>query len=182
MGIKIYDIEGMTCASCALTIEKATSKLSGVSKASVNLATEKLNIQFDKNKISEKDIQKAVSDAGYKAITNVLHRVFTIEGMTCASCAQTIEKAVNKLEGISNVAVNLATEKMMVDFDPEALNVLDITKAVLDAGYSAKEEVNSVNSIDEDREKSKNILNICGKDFGYRQFLQYRCFMYPWDI
>ncbi|WP_348921096.1 heavy metal translocating P-type ATPase [Enterococcus rotai] len=155
MEVKTFDIEGMTCASCAQTVEKATAKLSGVSKATVNLATEKLNIEYDESKLSESDIQKAVSDAGYEALSNVQQRTFDIDGMTCASCAQTIEKATNKLTGVSKASVNLATEKMVVDFDPSAINVSDITKAVSDAGYEAIEQVDSADTVDKDREKKQ---------------------------
>ncbi|ALS36852.1 Cu+-exporting ATPase [Enterococcus rotai] len=155
MEVKTFDIEGMTCASCAQTVEKATAKLNGVSKATVNLATEKLNIEYDENKLSESDIQKAVSDAGYEALSNVQQRTFDIEGMTCASCAQTIEKATNKLTGVSKASVNLATEKMVVDFDPSVINVSDITKAVSDAGYEAIEQIDSADTVDKDREKKQ---------------------------
>ena len=109
---KVFSIEGMTCASCAQTIEKATSKLPGVKAANVNLATEKMTIQFNELSLTESDIQKAVTDAGYTAKPNTLQKTFNIEGMTCSSCAQTIEKATQKLAGVNNSAVNLATEKM----------------------------------------------------------------------
>ncbi|OJG93441.1 heavy metal translocating P-type ATPase [Enterococcus silesiacus] len=155
MEVKTFDIEGMTCASCAQTVEKATAKLTGVTKSTVNLATEKLNIEYDENKLSEKDIQKAVSDAGYEALSNVQQRTFDIDGMTCASCAQTIEKATGKLNGVAKASVNLATEKMVVDFDPSVLNVSDITKAVADAGYGAVEQIDSADTVDKDREKKQ---------------------------
>ena len=45
MESKTFDIEGMSCASCAQTIEKATAKLPGMAKASVNLATEKKKLR-----------------------------------------------------------------------------------------------------------------------------------------
>ncbi|WP_430597736.1 heavy metal translocating P-type ATPase [Enterococcus sp. AZ177] len=155
MEAKTFDIEGMTCASCAQTVEKATAKLAGVSKASVNLATEKLNVEYDESKLSEQDIQKAVSDAGYEALRNVQQRTFDIVGMTCASCAQTVEKAISKLRGVTKASVNLATEKMVVDFDPAVLNSVDITKAVSDAGYEAIEQVDSADTVDKDREKKQ---------------------------
>lgn len=162
---KVFNIEGMTCASCAQVVEKTTSKLPGVSKASVNLATEKLTVEFDKTKTSEQAIQKAVADAGYKAIVNVSHKTFVIDGMTCASCAQIVEKVVNKLPGVSNASVNLATEKMFVDFDPSTLNVSDITKAVADAGYSAMEEIDSAATVDKDREKKQQHIKEMWKRF-----------------
>lgn len=155
MEAKTLNIEGMTCASCAQTVEKTVGKLTGVSKASVNLATEKLSVEYDEHQLSENEIQKAVADAGYKALRNTQQRTFTIEGMTCASCAQTIEKATNKLKGVLSASVNLATEKMTVDFDPSEVNVSDVINTVVNAGYGAVEQINTSDSVDKDREKKQ---------------------------
>lgn len=171
---KIFSIEGMTCASCAQTVEKATSKLPGVKKANVNLATEKMTVQFDELSLTEADIQKAVTDAGYTAKPNALKKTFDIEGMTCSSCAQTIEKATQKLAGVNNSAVNLATEKMTVQYDPTVLNVSDITKAIADAGYEAHEEVDSAATVDLDREKKQQHI----KDV-WRRFIMSAIFAIP---
>jgi Cu+-exporting ATPase len=152
---KTFAIEGMTCASCAQAVEKAAGKLSGVSSAVVNLATEKLSVQYDESQLSEKDIQKAVAAAGYEAFSNTQQRTFAIEDMTCASCAQTVEKAVSKLVGVEQASVNLATEKMVVAYDPSMLNTADITKAVTAAGYGAVEQTDRVENVDQDREKKQ---------------------------
>ena len=50
MVTKLLKVEGMTCASCAMTVEKTTKKIDGVTEANVNFATEKLNISFDEAK------------------------------------------------------------------------------------------------------------------------------------
>lgn len=63
--------------------------------------------------------------------------VFVIDGMTCASCAVTIEEAVKKLDHVQSVVVNLTTEKMTVEYDPDVVTESMIEKAVSDAGYSA---------------------------------------------
>ena len=65
---KSFKIEGMTCASCARAVERVTGKLDGVSSANVNLATEKLTLEYDENKVTEEAIQNAVDKAGYKAV------------------------------------------------------------------------------------------------------------------
>ena len=65
---KVFRIEGMTCASCAGAIERATRKIPGVVQADVNLATEKLTISFDGALASPKAIKQVVADTGYKAI------------------------------------------------------------------------------------------------------------------
>lgn len=69
---KTLQIQGMTCASCAKTVEKVTQKLNGVTEANVNFATEKLNISFDETLLSLNEIQIAVDKAGYKAIDDRL--------------------------------------------------------------------------------------------------------------
>ena len=63
-------IGGMTCASCASVIEYGLKKEKGVNSASVNLASEKAFIDFDKEKISEKGIEEAINDLGYKVVTD----------------------------------------------------------------------------------------------------------------
>ncbi|NLZ48009.1 MAG: copper-translocating P-type ATPase [Clostridiales bacterium] len=65
---KILKIEGMTCAACSRAVERAVSKLDGVESASVNLATENLNVSYDSSKLRLSDIKKAVDRAGYKAV------------------------------------------------------------------------------------------------------------------
>jgi len=59
-----------------------------------------------------------------------------ISGMHCASCAMSVEGALKKVEGVSKAAVNFATEKAYVEYDPSALSVHDLERAVKDAGYS----------------------------------------------
>ncbi|HEO5904557.1 TPA: copper-translocating P-type ATPase [Streptococcus agalactiae] len=74
---------------------------------------------------------------------------FLIDGMTCASCALTIEKAVNKLDHVDSAVVNLATEKMTVTFDDTTLSPNVIEECVSDSGYEAslfKEETSKSQS------------------------------------
>lgn len=143
----------MSCASCAQTIEKTTKKLPGVKEVTVNLATEKMHIQYDETSLTDKNIKDAVSQSGYKVVSDTKKKTLIIEGMTCASCAQTVEKATGKLPGIVSAAVNLATEKMAVQYDPEQLVLSDITNAVKEAGYEAHEEIETADATDLDREK-----------------------------
>jgi Cu+-exporting ATPase len=165
MATKTLNIEGMTCASCAQTVEKATKKLQGVTESNVNLATEKLNINFDDSAVSIQDIQAAVDKAGYKAITDTEKKTFAITGMTCASCAQTIEKATRKLDGVLESNVNLATEKMNIQYDASTVSVTDIMDAVSNAGYEAHEDIESSESVDGDREKKQKEIKSLWKRF-----------------
>ena len=61
-----------------------------------------------------------------------------VEGMTCASCVARVEKALKRVEGVSAAAVNLATEKATVEFDPAKVTLERLQKAVADSGYTLK--------------------------------------------
>lgn len=61
-------IQGMTCAACAIRIEKVVSKLDGVSVASVNFATEKLVTKYNPEKVRISEIKQAIAKAGYKPL------------------------------------------------------------------------------------------------------------------
>lgn len=139
-----YAVEGMTCASCAANVEKSLSKTVGVAMASVNLATEKVQVDFDSTLLTAADLQAVVDKTGYKLIvenevgisTERLHQNFSIEGMTCASCAATIEKVVQKLPSVKLAGVNLATESLSVDWIASS-NPQLVLDAVEKAGYKA---------------------------------------------
>ncbi|MFL2096143.1 heavy metal translocating P-type ATPase [Marinilactibacillus psychrotolerans] len=165
MTTKTLNIEGMTCASCAQTVENATRNLKGMQEANVNLATEKLNISYDESLLSVEEIQSAVAQVGYKALTGREHKSFNIEGMTCASCAQTVEKATGTLNGVISSSVNLATEKMTVDYDPAILTVSDITQAVADSGYAAHEDIDSMNTVEDSKMKKGKYIHSMWKRF-----------------
>lgn len=65
------------------------------------------------------------------------HEKFEVGGMTCAACQAHVEKAVEKLDGVSDVAVNLLSGSMAVDYDENSVSNDDICRAVDKAGYSA---------------------------------------------
>ncbi len=63
-------IEGMSCAACALRIEKGLSKLSGVKKAYVNLATEQAKVFYHPSQLDSTEIVHCVEAPGYQAISH----------------------------------------------------------------------------------------------------------------
>jgi len=126
-------ISGMTCASCASTIEKSLLNLKGVSKALVNLGTETATVEYDDDKLKINNLNKAVSDVGYNVINENI--VIRIGGMTCAMCAKTNEDALKKLDGVVSAHVNLSAEKVYIAFNPNLTTISEIKKTIQDAGY-----------------------------------------------
>ena len=138
METKSYPIEGMTCASCASTVEKTAKNLNGVLEASVNLASEKLNIKVQEGTFDPKELEKIIDGTGYTVVMpQHVTKTFDIEGMTCASCSATVEKTAAKLSGMEKASVNLASEKMSVTYNPLELSVRDISDAISNTGYKA---------------------------------------------
>ena len=140
MNKKTLKIEGMTCSACANRIEKVIGKLDGVEEANVNFATESLNVSFDENKLSDNDIENAVVKAGYGVKKNLKTYTFKIEGMTCSACANRVEKAAQKVEGVNSSSVNFATEKLTVSIDEDQVGYGEIKAAVDKAGYKLVKE------------------------------------------
>lgn len=156
---KTIEIGGMTCASCAQTVEKAATHVSGVTGASVNLATESLQVTYDPTKFNEQTLEKAIKDAGYTPIQNEgVKETFSLEGMTCASCARTIEMAVNEVEGVEKVSVNLATEEMNVTHN-HTVTAQDLESVVSNVGYKAtlkkEESTQSATQLREERKEKE---------------------------
>lgn len=65
--IETYRIEGMTCAACVRAVERAVSRVPGVEKAEVNLATDRARVSFDAERTAPLAIRQAIEDAGYRA-------------------------------------------------------------------------------------------------------------------
>ena len=158
-------ISGMTCAACAQRIQKAVGKLDGVTSASVNFATEKLSVEYDNEKASALKIKETIEKIGYGVIEDVQEKAVTIPigGMTCAACAQRIEKSIGKMDGIIKVSVNLATEKATVQYDSQKVKLSAIKQTIEKIGYKAL-EIEKKSAVDEDKlRKEKEIRTLWRK-------------------
>jgi len=150
-------ISGMTCASCAQTIQKGLSKLQGVDKASVNLATSKVTIFYNPEKIGLDGFIHSIRKSGYDVGTVSVE--IPIQGMECASCVKKIEDALLSTKGVTMAVVNLATEKVRVEYIPSEINLSEIKKTIESTGYKVLEmaegEVEDVERIIREKEYKK---------------------------
>ncbi|NLU35793.1 MAG: copper-translocating P-type ATPase [Clostridiales bacterium] len=162
------NISGMTCASCARAVERSVGKLKGVRSADVNLATEKLVIEFDESLVDLDQIKAAVEKAGYGAKEEEDRRIreviMPISGMTCASCSNAVQRVIGKLDGVQEVNVNLATEKAKVVYDSSKVRLSEIKSAVAKAGYQALDIV-SEEQEDRDAERREKQLKALWRRF-----------------
>ena len=107
--------------------------LDGVNKAHVNLGTEEAIIEYDPAKLKLPRLEEAVEDAGYEVINDQV--VIKIGDMSCAMCVKAIEDVLTNIDGVSQVNVNLASEKAYVTYNPKMTGVVDFKNAIVDLGY-----------------------------------------------
>ncbi len=132
---------GMTCANCVATVERNSKKAVGVTDAAVNFASEKVTITYDPEVANLRDVTANVvghvKKAGYQIPTASVE--LPLIGMTCANCANTIERSLNRVEGVIEANVNFASERATVTYAPGVADRATLVAAVRQAGYDVVE-------------------------------------------
>jgi Cu+-exporting ATPase len=155
----MLNITGMSCASCAVAITKSLEKVPGVAKANVNFVSSKAYVEYDSSKAGTDDLNKAVEAAGYSVLKGGGKGNITLQitGMGSDHCAGIVKKSLEKLDGVKEVKTNISTGRADVTFDDETVTVLQMIKAVKDAGYDTK-VFESKDAEKEEREKEVTVL------------------------
>ena len=150
---QLFHINGMTCGACVRHVENAAKEVPGVKDASVNFATEKLNISYHPEEFKIQDLTAAIKKAGYEGYPERTEKfkTFGVKGMTCAACVKRVEDAIADVKGIKSATVNLATEKVRITFSANELDLSDIFHVVETAGYKL---------VEADEEESQDKKNI----------------------
>ncbi|NQT31923.1 MAG: copper-translocating P-type ATPase [Deltaproteobacteria bacterium] len=150
-------ITGMTCATCAATIQKGLSRMPGVERAEVNFASEKASIEYDPARVTLSKVKNAISQLGYGAATR--KSIFPVSGMTCTSCVSRVEQALSGVPGVISVNVNLASEKATVEYI-EGTEPADLRRAVKEAGYELGAEAETLEDVTTASQRdTRNIRN-----------------------
>ena len=167
---KAVKVAGMSCTSCSAAIEKKLGKTPGVSKATINFATEKLHLAYDETAITMDEIGGIVEKLGYTPLMDTLEehgsgaapqktdaplpatetKTLKVAGMTCTACSAAIERGLNKMAGVETAAVNFAAEKLTVTYDPSQVRLASLEKKVKDLGYELLPEQTGTQAVDQD--------------------------------
>uniref|UniRef100_A0A8C3U6C2 Copper-transporting ATPase 2 n=1 Tax=Catharus ustulatus TaxID=91951 RepID=A0A8C3U6C2_CATUS len=162
----VIKIGGMTCNSCVQTIEGAVSQRQGVRGVAVSLAGSTGTIHYDPAVTTGEELRAAIEDMGFDASvltepprqghasdalpdsshpggSNQLSGateekcVLQITGMTCASCVSTIERNLQKEDGIVSVLVALMAGKADIKYKPDLIQPLEIAQLIQNLGFEA---------------------------------------------
>ena len=137
-------VTGMTCSTCAVTLEKGLSETPGVKESFVNLANEKAVLEYDPSKIDLIKIKEVVSGLGYGVATR--KSIFPVRGMMSATCVGHVEDALRRVPGVISTNVNLASEKATIEY-VEGIGFEELKNAVADAGYELGAETETLEDV-----------------------------------
>ncbi|MBI3089364.1 MAG: heavy metal translocating P-type ATPase [Candidatus Tectomicrobia bacterium] len=143
-------VKGMSCASCAATIERGLGKAAGVSRANVNFAAEKASLVYDPRQTNPQRLAETIVGLGYEVPQAEVS--LSIQGMTCASCVNAVERALRRLDGVTSATVNLATQRAAVRLLPGSVTAAELVRAVEAAGYGAREVLDEAALVDHERQ------------------------------
>ena len=170
----------MNCGNCKGKVERAVSELPGVTSAVVDLAQKNVTLSFDNHELTIEQIKETIVGLGFRLDEEVVDELkpkltkdvdlrtemIMISGMSCASCTGKVEKGIGRLSGVSDVTVNLATEKARVSYDPKVVKLSEIKKVIQALGFEVL-ELETTNEAEEMAARKARELKV----FWYRTWI-----------
>jgi len=159
----ILPIKGMTCANCVATVERNLKKVDGVSNTIVNLSSERATVAYNPEQAGVFDFVERIRRTGYDVAEGQAE--LYIKELSDAINAQTLEKKLAQVEGITKVSVNPSSGKVILSYIPTIISQLEIRKGIKSFGFEAKilgeagEDVEA-KAREEEIQNQRNLLNI----------------------
>ncbi|NLO75980.1 MAG: copper-translocating P-type ATPase [Clostridia bacterium] len=126
-------IQGLKGTTCAAEIEKSLEKMKGVSDAFINLALEKLTVEYDPVVINLDQINYRIKQLGFTLIEDSV--TLKVRGLKCADCAIKIEKKLKQVPGVCRVTVNYVAEKLFLTYYSSQVSVKEVMDILEKLGY-----------------------------------------------
>src|SRR2546425_7199030 len=145
----VLPIEGMSCASCAATVQEALGSASGVGAATVNYATGKAAVDYDDAQTHVAELIKTVRAAGYDCGRASV--TFGVEQLHYAPSVAPVEQALGRVPGVIRAAANQATETVTVDYIPGAATAEALEAAVAQTGFRVAEPIAAEDPVERER-------------------------------
>jgi len=165
-----FPISGMDCASCAMNIERKLGKMKGIKSANVNIANNKAVVEYDEEIVALGDIKKEIGNLGYVADlpdgsgSKGKDRMFLhVIGMDSLHCANIVEEALKRAEGVEKFTLNFSLEKAEIEYDRSVTGFQKIRKAIVDVGYDAELVDLGVDLDKEKLAREKEVENLKGR-------------------
>ena len=145
----ILPIEGMSCASCAATVQEALAGADGVVGATVNFATAKAAVDYDDSQTHVAELIRTVRSAGYNC--GKASVTFTVEQLHYAASVLPLEQALARAKGVIRAVANQATETVTVDYVPGVTTGEELERAVEQAGFKVAAPIAAEDPLERER-------------------------------
>src|SRR3989454_9111962 len=145
----VLPIEGMSCASCAATVQDALSNADGVASATVNYATAKAAVDYDDAQTQVAELIKTVRGAGYDC--GLVTVVFAVTDLHYAPSVAPFERELARVQGVVRAVANQATEMVTVDYVPGVTTADELERAVAAAGFEAAAPIAAEDPVERER-------------------------------
>jgi P-type Cu+ transporter len=159
----VLPIEGMSCASCAATVQEALGSASGVSAATVNYATGKAAVDYDDGQTHVAELIKTVRAAGYDC--GKASVTFGVEQLHYAPSVAPLEQALRRVRGVIRAAANQATETVTVDYVPGVTTAEELEGAVEASGFHVSEPIAAEDPVERERIARRREIRTLGWKF-----------------
>ena len=158
----LLPIEGMSCAACAATVQKALGTRDGVASAAVNYATGKATVDYDDARVHVGELIQTVRAAGYDC--GKASVTFAVDQLHYAPSVTPLEQALRRVPGVVRAVANQATETVSVDYVLGAATAEDLERAVTAAGFQVAEPIAAEDPLERERlARRREIRALAGK-------------------
>ena len=136
-----FSVVGMVCMSCVNNIETNIGKMAGVKSVNVSLDHNTATVQYYPSTITPVKLCEAIKDLGFETSPLTEQQpssktvTIGIEGMTCNSCVQLIEKTVGAVDGIIKITVSLDKKEAVIVYNFNTLTDEGVKNAIEDTGF-----------------------------------------------
>ncbi|KAL9231033.1 hypothetical protein vseg_006304 [Gypsophila vaccaria] len=139
----LISVIGMSCSACAASVEKAIKRLPGIREALVDVLNNRARVYFYPSLVNAEQIRETIEDVGFEAAlieddngegSTQICRLH-IKGMTCTTCANSVEASLLAVHGVKKAQVALATEEAEIHYDPKLVSYNELLEAVEDSGF-----------------------------------------------
>lgn len=133
-----FGVTGMTCTSCAATIERNLRKVSGVQTAKVNFASERATVAFDPTQAGLPELIAGVERAGYGVATGEAN--ITLQGLQSTDEAVQLEKVLTTTQGVISATVRFTPPSVHIKYVPAIVSDAELYRAVKVAGFATADQ------------------------------------------
>lgn len=126
-------LTGVDSEHCANIVDTTLAKIPGVKEHSVELNNKIARVGFDPAKTNVSELVDSVRDIGYGVAT--VKKSFPVKGMTCSSCASSVESMLKSTDGVVSASVNFAASNVTVEYFPSQTNSEKLNSALKEVGY-----------------------------------------------